>query len=62
MEQIVRMKRQLLEQKVQLEAEKKELEGELKRLDDPRYLKHLIHKDLGYVESGEVMIKLPAKK
>ena len=61
MEQLRRIKAELSEQKIKLEKEKQNLEAELQHLHDPEYLKHLIHKELGYVEEREVVIKFAPK-
>lgn len=47
--------RLLLEEK-EGEKKKRQLEAELERLKDPRYQRHLIHRDLGFIEEDEVMI------
>lgn len=56
------MKRGLILQQATLGQEKQNLETELKWLDDPRYMKHRIHKEMGYVEPGEIIVKFPEKK
>ena len=61
MEQLRRIKAELSEQKIKLEKEKQNLEAELQHLHDREYLKHLIHKELGYVEEREVVIKFAPK-
>lgn len=61
MEQLRRTKAQLSEEKIKQEKEKERLEKELQFLKDPRYQKHLIHKELGYVEEGEMIIQFPKK-
>lgn len=57
MEELRSVKAGLLQEKEKLAKEKETLKRELKNLKDPRYQKHLIHKELGLVEEGEVMIK-----
>ena len=61
LEQLRRIKAELSEQKIKLDQEKQNLEAELQHLHDPQYLKHLIHKELGYVEEREVVIKFAPK-
>lgn len=57
LERLRQSKLTLQNEEEQLLKEKGKLEEELKRLKNPHYLKHLIHKDLGYVEENELMIK-----
>ena len=62
MEHLIRMKRGLILQQATLGQEKQNLETELKWLDDPRYMKHRIHKEMGYVEPGEIIVKFPERQ
>ncbi|MDO8527627.1 MAG: septum formation initiator family protein [Deltaproteobacteria bacterium] len=59
LEHLLRAKRGMVLQQKNLVDEKKELEAEIRRLNNPRYQKHLIHKELGFVEKGEVLIQIP---
>lgn len=51
----------LLEEKGLLD-EKAQLEKELKLLEDPLYMKHLIHQELGYTEKDEILVQFPSLK
>lgn len=62
MEQLRRVKQELLQKETQRVEEQTELKAKLKYLEDPNYQKHLIHQELGYVEENEVMIQFPSKK
>lgn len=57
LERLRQLKLALQNEEQKLVKEKTDLEEELKRLKNPHYLKHLIHKDLGYVEENELLIK-----
>lgn len=61
LEKLRQAKVDFLAEKENLLKEKESLEAELKRLKDPRHIKHLIHKDLGFVEDGEIMIQFNNK-
>ena len=39
-------------------SENEKLKLEIEKLKDPRYQRHLIHRDLGYVESDELLIMI----
>lgn len=58
LEHLLRVKKNLVSQREGLEKEKADLNTELKNLENPVYLKHLIHKEMGYTESDEVIIQL----
>jgi cell division protein FtsB len=62
LEKLFGVKGRLVQTQAELTREKEELEAERKRLKDPRYLKHLIHKELGFVEKDEAMIQFVPKK
>lgn len=62
LEQRIRLKRNYAAQKESLAVEKEKLEQELKNLENPRYLKHLIHKELGFVEPDEMVIQFREKR
>lgn len=59
LERLLRIKNDLISQKEDLQKEKTNLNAELKNLENPVYLKHLIHKEMGFTESDEVIIQLP---
>lgn len=59
LEHLRQMRVELLQEEGGLLEEKARLERELTFLDNPAYLKHLIHQELGYVEKGELMIQFP---
>ena len=62
LEHLIRLKKNYSTQKEALVEEKEALEQELKNLDNPRYLKHLIHQELGFIESDKVIIQFHEKK
>ncbi|MBI5300143.1 MAG: septum formation initiator family protein [Deltaproteobacteria bacterium] len=62
LEHLIRLQRNYTQQKQSLAEEKEQLEQDLKNMENPRYLKHLIHQELGYVESDEVVIQFQEKK
>lgn len=57
LEQLRRGRAELLQEEQNLLKERAQLKQELKLLKDPRYQKHLIHKELGFVEEGEAVIQ-----
>ena len=57
MEQLRRVRSELMQEKIKVEQDKKNLEAEQKHSTDPQYIKHLIHRELGYIEKNEVMVK-----
>ena len=59
MEQLRKVRSELLDEKENQEEERQKLESELQHLQEPEYVKHLIHKELGYVEEGEMVIQFP---
>ncbi len=62
LEQLLRIKNNLLFEKEALVSEKKALNSELKHLEDPIYLKYLIHKEMGFTQPDEVIIQLQKKR
>lgn len=62
LENLRHLKASFIHQTEALQNEQKELKEELKNLDNPEYLKHLIHKELGYVADDEVIVKFPPKE
>lgn len=61
MEYLRGVRQALTQEKAQLTEEQKELKAKLEYLKDPNYQKHLIHKELGYVEEDEVVVQFPKK-
>ena len=59
LEYLLRTKKDLISQKEMLQNEKKDLNVEIQNLDNPLYLKHLIHKEMGFTEPDEVIVQLP---
>lgn len=57
LENLRHKKSELLSQQKKFKEEETSLKKELRNLEDPDYLKHLIHKDLGYVQEDEVLIR-----
>lgn len=57
LEQLRRVRAELIQEEKELLKERAQLKQELKLLKDPRYQKHLIHKELGFVEGSEVILK-----
>ena len=57
LEHLLSIKTHLQKQQGDLEKEKTELLAETERLKEPRYVHHLIRKELGYLRPGEVLIK-----
>ncbi|MBI4124936.1 MAG: septum formation initiator family protein [Deltaproteobacteria bacterium] len=62
MEQLRGLRQELLEEKTKLAVEKEQLETELKYLEDPEYQKHVIRRELGYIEDDEAVIQFHPKK
>lgn len=57
MEQLRGARQELEEEKTKRTDEQEALKSQLQYLKDPTYQKHLIHKELGYVEEDEAIIK-----
>ena len=62
LERLKQSEQSFLRQKEQLLSEQKNLQSEMKKMETPKYLKHLIRKDLGYVEPNEVIVKFPSSQ
>lgn len=59
LENLRQVRADLSEQKEELKKEREELEKELKHLQDPLHQKYLVHKELGLIQNGEVLVLFP---
>ena len=51
------VRQELTGEKTKLLEEKESLESEMRHLDAPEYQKHIIHRELGYIEDDEAVIQ-----
>ena len=56
------MQAELTEKNADLKNEKQDLENQLEQIKDPEYRKHLVHQELGFIESDEWVVKFPTTK
>lgn len=59
LENLRQVRSDLSEQERELKKEREELEKELKHLQDPLRQKYLVHKELGFIQNGEVLVLFP---